>query len=230
MDKIWHLKRFNIFTCLSEVDREEFSKVIVEKRFKKKDMIFLPGDKGNKVYMLKAGVVKISKYSEGGKEIILGMVNPGEIFGEMALVADAPREFVAEAMMDCYVCIANREDFLKYLRRYPEMSMNITKIIGLKFKKLGQKVEDLVFKNVYQRLAVLLLSLLESYGYDKNGKQYLYIKLTHYDIASLIGSTRETTTACLNEFKREGLIDFDGRRIVIIDPDGLKHRSEPVAA
>jgi CRP/FNR family transcriptional regulator len=100
----------------------------------------------------------------------------------------------------------------------------------LKFKKLGQKVEDLVFKNVYQRLAVLLLNLLESYGYDKNGKQYLYIKLTHYDIASLIGSTRETTTACLNEFKREGLIDFDGRRLVIINPDGLKRRSEPVAA
>ena len=59
---------------------------------------------------------------------------------------------------------------------------------------------------------------------------YLYVKLTHYDIASLIGSTRETTTACLNEFKREGLIDFDGRRIVIINSDGLKRRSAPVAA
>ncbi len=227
MDKIWHLKRFNFFTCLSESDREEFSKVIIEKRYKKKDMIFLSGEKGNRVYMLKAGVVKISKYSEDGKEIILSMVNPGEIFGEMALVENAPREFVSEAMMDSYVCIANREDFLKYLHRYPEMSMQITKIIGMKFKKLGQKVEDLVFKNVYQRLALLLLNLLESYGYRKNERSYLYVKLTHYDIASLIGSTRETTTSCLNDFKREGLIDFDGRRIVIINPEGLKRKSEP---
>lgn len=226
MDKIWHLKRFNFFTCLSEVDREEFLKVIIEKRYKKKDMIFLPGEKGDKVYMLKAGVVKISKYPEGGKEIIMGMVNPGEIFGEMALVSDTTREYVAEAMMDSYVCIATREDFLKYLHRYPEMSMQITKIIGLKFKSLGQKVEELVFKNVYQRLALLILNLLEVYGYEKKGRYYLYVKLTHYDVASLIGSTRETTTACLNEFKRQGLIDFDGRRIVILDSDGLKKRSE----
>ena len=230
MDKIWHLKRFNFFTCLSEVDREEFSRVIIEKRYKKKDMIFLPGEKGDKVYMLKAGVVKISKYSEGGKEIIMGMVNPGEIFGEMALVSNTEREYVSEAMMDSYVCIATREDFLTYLHRYPEMSMQITKIIGLKFKSLGQKVEELVFKNVYQRLALLLLNLLDVYGYEKKGNYYLYVKLTHYDIASLIGSTRETTTACLNEFKREGLIDFDGRRIVIINSDGLKRRSAPVAA
>lgn len=228
MDKIWHLKRFNFFTCLSEGDRESFSKVIIEKRYKKKEMIFLPGEKGDKVYMLKAGVVKLSKYSEGGKEIIMSMVNPGEIFGELALIANTTREFVAEAMMDSYVCIATREDFLQYMHRYPEVSMQITKIIGLKFKTLGQKVEDLVFKNVYQRLALLLLDLLENYGYQKNDKNYLYVKLTHYDIASLIGSTRETTTACLNDFKREGLIDFDGRRIVILNPDGLKKRSESV--
>lgn len=227
MDKIWHLKRFNIFTCLSENDKAEFSKVIAEKKYKKKEMIFLPGDRGDKVYMLKAGVVKISKYSDSGKEIILGMVNPGEIFGELALVDDSEREFVAEAMMDSYVCIANREDFLFYLNRYPEMSMQITKIIGLKFKRLGQKVEDLVFKNVYQRLAQLLLNLKSSYGYEKDKGTYLYVKLTHYDIASLIGSTRETTTACLNEFKRQGLIDFDGRRVVIIDEPGLIKRSGP---
>jgi CRP/FNR family transcriptional regulator, cyclic AMP receptor protein len=91
---------------------------------------------------------------------------------------------------------------------------------------LSQKVEELVFKNVYQRLALLILNLQEVYGYEKKGRYYLYVKLTHYDIASLIGSTRETTTACLNEFKRQGLIDFDGRRIVIIDSDGLKKRSE----
>lgn len=226
MDKIWHLKRFNIFTCLSESDREEFSKSIIEKRYKKKDMIFLPGEKGDKVYMLKAGVVKLSKYSDGGKEIIMSMVNPGEIFGEMALVTNTPRNYVAEVMMDSYVCIATREDFLKYMYRYPEVTMQITKIIGLKFRRLGQKIEYLVFKNVYQRLARLLLNLLDDYGYEKKGKYYLYVKLTHYDIASLIGSTRETTTACLNEFKRDGLIDFDGRRIVIIDSSGLRKRSE----
>jgi CRP/FNR family transcriptional regulator len=226
MDKIWHLKRFNFFTCLSQSEMMEFSRNAIEKRFRKKEMIFLPGDRGDKVYLLKSGVVKISKYSKDGKEIILGMVNPGEIFGEMALVDKGPREHVAEALMDSYVCIVNRDHFMRYLQRNPEMSFHLTKIIGLKFKKLGQKVEDLVFRNVFQRLAGLLIHLVDAYGYDKHGKTYIYVKLTHYDIASLIGSTRETTTASLNEFKREGLIDFDGRKLVVLDRDGLDKRAQ----
>ena len=226
MDKIWHLKRFNFFTCLGMSDMMEFSKLAIEKRYKKKEMIFLPGQQGDKVYLLKSGVVKISKYSDDGKEIILGMVNPGEIFGEMAIIEKAPREHVAEAVMDSYVCIVDREHFMRYLQRNPEMSFRITKIIGLKFKRLGQKIEELVFRNVFQRLALLLLQLKEAYGYSKNDKTYLYVKLTHYDIASLIGSTRETTTACLNDFRREGLIEFDGRKIVILNEEGLQARAK----
>jgi CRP/FNR family transcriptional regulator len=226
MDKIWHLKRFNFFTCLSQSEMMEFSRQAMEKRYKKKDLIFLPGDAGDKVYLLKSGVVKLSKYSDHGKEVILAMVNPGEIFGEMALIEKGPREHVAEALMDSYVCIVDREQFMRYLQRNPEMSLHLTKIIGLKFKKLGQKVEDLVFRNVYQRLAGLLLHLVEAYGYDKNDKIYLYVKLTHYDIASLIGSTRETTTATLNDYKREGLIEFDGRRLVVLNKEGLAKRAE----
>ena len=204
----------------------DFSKNTIEKRFKKKDMIFLPGDQGDNVYLLKAGVVKISKYSDNGKEIILGMVNPGEIFGEMALIEKGPRDHVAEALMDSYVCIIHRNNFNRYLQHNPEMSLRLTKIFGLKFKTLGQKVEDLVFRNVYQRLATLILHLHDAYGYQKNDKTYIYIKLTHYDIASLIGSTRETTTASLNDFKREGLIGFDGRKLVILDKEGLEVRAK----
>ena len=116
----------------------EFSRNAIEKRFSKKEMIFIPGDKGDKVYLLKSGVVKVSKYSDNGKEVILAMVNPGEIFGEMALIDKSPREHVAEAVMNSYVCIVDREQFMRYLHRNPEMSLQLTKIIGLKFKKLSQ--------------------------------------------------------------------------------------------
>ena len=226
MEKIWHLKRFNFFTCLTQNEMIEFSKQTIEKRYAKKEMIFLPGDNSDKVYLLKAGVVKVSKFSENGKEIILAMVNPGEIFGEMALVDQGKRETVAEALMDSYVCIVSRDNFMSYLQQNPEMSLQITKIMGLKFKRMGQKVEDLVFRTVYQRLAGLLLLLMDEYGYSKNEKIYIRVKLTHYDIASLIGSTRETTTACLNDFRRDGLLEFDGRKIVILDRAGLEARAK----
>lgn len=188
-------------------------------------MIFLPGDQSDKVYLLKAGVVKISKYSDDGKEIILGMVNPGEIFGELALIDPGQREHVAEAVMDSFVCIVDRKHFLHYLQKNPQMSLHITKIIGLRLKNLGQRVEDLVFRNVHQRLAGLLLDLLEDYGYEKRGNKYIYVRLTHNDIASLTGSTRETITAALNDFKRRGMIDFDGRRLVILNRDELEKQS-----
>jgi len=176
-------------------------------RVKSDTAIIREGEPGQSFFVLARGSVVVTKNRDDGSQIKLAVLHDRAIFGEMALIDKGPRDSVAEAIMDSYVCFIDRESFSRYLTRNPEMSLRLTKIFGLKFKRLGQKVEDLVFRNVYQRLAGLLLNLHEEYGYDKNDKTYIYVKLTHYDIASLIGSTRETTTASLNDFSMTNMKD-----------------------
>ena len=97
--------------------------------------------------------------------------------------------------------------------------------MGFRRRQIESMLEDLVFRGVHERLGILLLRLAERHGKEVDGKKLIDISLTHYDYANLIGSTRETTTACLNDFKREGLIEFQKRKVVIINEKGLRNRA-----
>lgn len=226
MEKTWYLKRINVFKGMSNAEVKHLDDITFMKHYDKKDLIYLPGDVSDQVYMLKEGRVKISKLSEDGREITLVILEPGEIFGESALIDDdETRSTVAEAIEKAYICVISRKDFEEFIHNKPELALSITKLMGFRRREIENMLEDLVFRGVHERLAILLLRLSERHGKDIDGNTLIDISLTHYDYANLIGSTRETTTACLNDFKREGLIDFKKRKVVIINEHGLKNRA-----
>ena len=226
MEKTWYLKRINVFKGMSNAEVKLLDDITYMKHYDKKDLIYLPGDVSDQVYLLKEGRVKISKLSEDGREITLVILEPGEIFGESALINDEEtRSTVAEAIEKAYICVISRKDFEEFINNKPELALSITKLMGFRRREIENMLEDLVFRGVHERLAILLLRLSERHGKDINGNKLIDISLTHYDYANLIGSTRETTTACLNDFKREGLIDFKKRKVVIINEHGLKDRA-----
>ncbi|HDZ26524.1 MAG TPA: Crp/Fnr family transcriptional regulator [Candidatus Aminicenantes bacterium] len=224
MDKVWYLKRINIFSGLSDKEMEMVSHVSFMKKYSKKETIYLPGDRKEQIYLLKSGRVKISKLSAEGKELILTMLGPGDVFGEMALVDDSPSGTIAETMDETHICVISRKNFEALLTQKPELAFQITKLIGLRRKELETKIEDLIFRDVHSRLAHLLLRLAQEHGLKRDRGILVNIKLTHYEIASLIGSTRETTTVCLNDFKKEGLLDFDRRKILLLNEAELKRK------
>ena len=211
---------------MSDAEVKHLDKITFMKHYDKKDLIYLPGDVSDQVYLLKEGRVKISKLSEDGREITLVILEPGEIFGESALIDDKEtRSTVAEALENAYLCVISRRDFEEFINNKPELALSITKLMGFRRRQIENMLEDLVFRGVHERLALLLLRLSERHGKEVDGKNLIDISLTHYDYANLIGSTRETTTACLNDFKREGLIEFQKRKVVIIDEKGLRSRA-----
>ncbi|MCH7494491.1 MAG: Crp/Fnr family transcriptional regulator [Candidatus Marinimicrobia bacterium] len=226
MEKTWYLKRINVFKGMSDAEVKHLDEITFMKHYDKKDLIYLPGDVSDQVYLLKEGRVKISKLSEDGREITLVILEPGEIFGESALIDDKEtRSTVAEALENAYLCVISRRDFEEFINNKPELALSVTKLIGFRRRQIENMLEDLVFRGVHERLALLLLRLAERHGKEVDGKNLIDISLTHYDYANLIGSTRETTTACLNDFKREGLIEFQKRKVVIIDEKGLRNRA-----
>ena len=120
------------------------------------------------------------------------------------------------------ICIIKHDDFEQLIKKVPTLSIQISKIIGFRKCKVENKLIDLLFSTVEQRIAKTLLNLLDDFG-TPHGEEYLLkIKLTHKDYAALIASTRETVTATINKLKNEGLIDFKGKYVVIKSVNGLR--------
>ena len=220
--KLWYLKRINLFRDLSEVELQEIDRISRMITVKKGQPLYLPGDPGTAVFLLKAGRIKLSRLSPEGKEFILDLIEPGEIFGELSLVEEGPQEAIAETLEDSLLCIIQRRDFEALLQRKPDLALRVAKFIGLKRKRIESRLEDLVFKDIPGRLAALLLQLARDYGVLDRRGILLRIKLSQRELANLIGASREVVNHALSDFRRKRLIDFEGRQIVILSQEALK--------
>ncbi len=224
--KLWYLKRINLFTEMSPEEMGVFAQKTRMESVRKKTPIFFPGDPSQQVYLLKEGRVKISRLSKEGRELTIALLEPGEIFGELEVLDDAPRDTLAEALDDSQICVVSKALFIEMIQKMPAFSFRLTKLIGFRMRKIESRVEDLVFKDVPARLAHLLLELAKDYGKNVPEGTLLQIKITHQEIANLIGSIRETVSAVLGDFKRDGWLTFEGRRIVLLKPKRILQRSE----
>lgn len=192
------------------------------REIRRKEVLYLPGDAGDRVYLLKRGVVKISTVTDDGKEIILALMRPGEVFGEESVLEDAPRDHMAEAYEDALICVITRQDFLGMLRAHPEMAFKVTKLVGFRLKTLRNRVEGLLFKGAPARLAQTLLDLARDHGIEDDEGVLLPLKLSQQDLASLIGVTRESVNLALADFRGRGLVEMEGRSLRLRRPEELR--------
>lgn len=221
MNKLWFLKHIRLFDDISPVEMQEMDRITRMEEVKKRQPLYLPGDPSSNVYLLKQGRVKIANTAPSGKEVTFEILEPGEVFGELDVLEDSPRSTSAEALDDALICVIPRKDFDRYLAMHPNVTVKLTKLIGLRLKKIQSRVEDLVFRDVPARLAHLLLELRKSEGVAEGSGSRLRVKLTHQEMANLIGCSRETVSTVLGQFRDEALIRMDGRALVILNEKGL---------
>ncbi len=220
-NKLWFLKHIRLFDGISPSEMHEMEKITRMEEVKKRQPLYLQGDPSSNVYLLKRGRVKIANTAPSGKEITFDILEAGEVFGELDVLEGTPRSTSAEALDDALICVIPRNEFDQYLAMHPNVTIKLTKLIGLRLKKIQSRVEDLVFRDVPARLAHLLSELSATEGItDKQGIR-LKVKLTHQEMANLIGCSRETVSATLGQFRDDGLIQMDGRTIVILKRDAL---------
>jgi CRP-like cAMP-binding protein len=225
--KLWYLKNLDMFSHLRD---EEMHHVIVKtsamREIKKGEILYLQGSSDKDIYILKKGAVKINKLSPEGRVITLDIFKGGTLFGELGTLDDSERDETAEVVEDGLLCIMSKSNFDEMLKIVPGLSIRLNKIIGLRRRKIENKLLDLLYSTVEVRLAKTLINLLDDFGIPDNDSYILKIKLTHQDLSELIASTRETTTATLNNLKKEGLIDYEGKYIRILDKDKLDSLSK----
>lgn len=220
-NKLWFLKHIRLFDGVSPSEMQEMEKITRMEEVRKRQPLYLPGDPSSSVYLLKRGRVKIANTAANGKEVTFEIIEAGDVFGELDVLQDTPRSTSAEALDDALICVIPRKEFDQYLAMHPNVTINLTKLIGLRLKKIQSRVEDLVFRDVPARLAHHLSELGKSEGDPGPQGVRLKVKLTHQEMANLIGCSRETVSTTLGQFREEGLIHTEGRTVIILQPDAL---------
>ena len=190
--------------------------------FRARQVIYLPGDRAQGVFFLAQGRVKISKVTRDGKELTLAYRTASDFFGEPCLMEGGPREEMAEAMEATLAVEVDRETLDQVLATSGQAAYWFTRALIARRKDLESRVEQLIFKDVGSKLAELLLRLGSEHGIENKRGLVLGVKITHQEMANLIGSTRETVSLTLSQFKRKGLIQTEGRKVILADREGLK--------
>ena len=222
LDKVWYLRQVDLFAGVDAGEMQTIVDRSTMREVHRGSIILRPSEHPEAVYVIKEGRVKVSRYSPEGKEQILTLLEPGDVFGELALVQIAEPVHI-EAFEDTLICGLHREDFLALIQRRPALMLQVMKALAERLRAAEEEIADLAFRDVPGRLASLLLRLAGAYGRTTPAGQRLELRLTHHDIGAMIGATRETVTAVLSRLREEGVIAFDQRHIVIRDADAL-HR------
>jgi len=220
--KLWYLENFNIFTSLKQESMMELNKLVKDKEIGKNQPIYFPNEPSSSIFFLKTGRVKISRYSDDGKEMIMAFINSGDVFGEMAYLGEGERTDMAVSVEPSFICAINKDDFAQFVEKNPSLNLRLTRLIGLKLKSYSERIEDLVFKDAKQRVISFIKKLADDNG-KKVGDQ-IFVKpfLKHQDIADLTACARQTVNDVLTDLREKGIIDFDRKKLIINDMDSLK--------
>jgi CRP/FNR family transcriptional regulator, cyclic AMP receptor protein len=219
---LWYFESVNLFNTLCP----HKVKTMPEKHqflyFKRDQFVYLPQEPSKSIYMIAEGRVKIGHYQEDGKEVVTAILTKGEIFGELAIAGEETRRDFAQVMDNSTsICPLGLDDLKALMRDDKELSFRLLKLVGLRLMKLERKLELLVFKDARTRIIEFLKDAASWKGKKVGYETLIPTKLTHKDIASLTGTSRQTVTTILNELKEKNLINFDRRRILIRDLEKL---------
>ncbi len=216
-ERLWYLKRCDLFQRLGQEQLATLETRCRVRKFPRGTPVYLPSDLADSVLLLAEGRVKIGSFTEEGKQTILAFIEPGELFGELSLLGSEQREEYAETVEKSTVILISGEVMQQLLADNPEVALGVTKLFGLRRRRIERRLKYLLFHSNRERLVHLLLELAEQYGHAVEGGVELRIKLSHQDLANVIGSTRETVTVVLGELQAEGRLKLGRRKIVLTD-------------
>ena len=220
--KLWHLENFNLFNGLNENSKMELNKISSMKELAKEQPIYFAAEPSKSIFFLKTGRVKIVKYSSDGKENILTLINPGEIFGEMAYLEEEQRTDYAITIEPSLICAINKNDLAEFINKNPGLNLKLTKLIGLKLRSYSERIEDLVFKDANQRIISFILRLAQKSGKEIGGQIFIKPFLKHQDIGEITACSRQTVNYLLTELRNKHIINFDRHKLIILKKSELE--------
>ncbi len=215
------------FSSLKALSKDELIKMANCKTsytIKKGEPIFEEGENVNGIYCVKDGVCKLTKLSANGKDQIVKLAKPGELLGQRSMISDEPANLSAVAMEDMEVCFIPKSEVLQFFNQNNQFSMNVMRTICGDLKEADDHMVSMAQKNVKERLAETLLYLENTFGKNEDGSLRLHV--SREELAGMIGTATESCIRLLSEFNKSKLIELSGKKITLLDRNGLRRASE----
>ncbi|MCK8828186.1 Crp/Fnr family transcriptional regulator [Natroniella acetigena] len=219
--RIDSLRNYDYFSQLTDKELAEVAKVVRTKEYKKGEIIFFEGEAGNALFMLEKGKIKLVKMKESGEEQILTILKSGSIFAEVIIFDEADYPATAIVLKDSIVGVISKDDMENLIKKIPKLSLELLKIMSKRLRRAQKMVENLGLHNTETRTTNILIYLASEYG-SANQEIELELSISQQELANLIGSSRETVSRILNNFKDQGLIDTARQKVIIKDLKGLE--------
>jgi len=215
-DKTAHIiSNARIFGSLNSEDIKALAKMGEKRQWRKGSQIISEGDEGDAIYLVLSGKVKVVLYGEEGREIVLSIMKKGDIFGEMALFDGEPRSANVEAIEDAECFVIRGDNLLKYIKNHPAVALNFLSHLSRRLREADRKIGGLALLDVCGRIAHTLLGIANA-GNGIQGKGVVTIeRLTHEEIAAMIGSSREVVSRALKKMAQEGYVKIEKERFTL---------------
>jgi CRP/FNR family cyclic AMP-dependent transcriptional regulator len=214
-NKVWYLQQNRLFIGAIDDPVEKNEHIFTIVSYPHRTQIFDQGDSARVVYFIKKGAVRIARMTEDGKEVTVAVLGPGDLFGEEMIFANAPRTTVAIAIDDVLLCTAQADALFTMLSGDPALALNVAKVLSERLGDAEATMEQLAYAKVGDRLMHLFRKLAVEHGMKVEDGVRIDVRLTHADIASLIGSTRETVSVELSQLVKAERLRFDDRHAVV---------------
>ncbi|MBV9438701.1 MAG: Crp/Fnr family transcriptional regulator [Candidatus Eremiobacteraeota bacterium] len=217
VNKVWYLRQNRLFAEAAGEGLLEHEHLFTMCEMPRGTLVFDAGDSERVVYFVKRGTVRIVRETADGKEVAVALLGPGDLFGEESLFDRRPRTTHAVVIDDALLCTARADDLFGLLSRDPALALNVARVLSERLDDARSTMEDLAYARVSDRIENLYRKLAPEHGVRVAGGTRVDIRLTHADVASLVGSTRETVSVEMGKLIEAGRLRMDGRAVVVPD-------------
>lgn len=219
------LRRSPLFAGLNEQASQDLLASMGSLRLERGDELFHEGDPGDRLYVITEGKVKLGRSSSDGRENLLAILGPGEMFGELSLFDPGPRTATATAVAETQLVGLTNDALHSYLSDHPKVALTLLAALARRLRRTNESVADLVFTDVPGRVAKALLELSGRFGRPVEEGVMVAHDLTQEELAQLVGASRETVNKALADFATRGWIKLEARAVLLLDVDRLRRRA-----
>jgi CRP/FNR family cyclic AMP-dependent transcriptional regulator len=219
------LRRAPLFEGLDEDNARVLRRQMTEVHLNRGEHLFLEGQDGDRMYVVLDGKLKLTRAAADGRENLLSVLGPGEMFGELSLFDPRPRTSSASAVTDATLAALTHEALRPWLYERPEVSMHMLQALARRLRRANDLNADLVFTDVPGRVAKNLLDLADRFGEQEHDGLHVHHDLTQEELAQLVGASRETVNKALADFAARGWLQISARSVLILDADRLRKRA-----
>lgn len=219
------LARAGIFQGVEPEAAEALAAQLETVTFPRSTAIFSEGELGDRLYIILEGKVKLGRHAADGRENLLAVMGPADMFGELSVFDPGPRTASATTVTDTTVATMDRVALRSWIAERPDIAEQLLRVLARRLRRTNNSLADLIFTDVPGRVAKALLQLARQFGTRVDGQLRVTHDLTQEELAQLVGASRETVNKALADFGQRGWLRLEGKSVIILDPDRLSRRA-----